>query len=334
MPPSVPDETGQNFAPAADLERAKKPELYKAVNLLDFLKEVRTEMRKEKESEEWRARILASMKNDLYYRGYQKLRKSDLSNSWRVQDSKPVLYTLNEFQFWCNVNVSKWNDSRVDYRISGLNDSEDAQAAASKIEWVADYYDDRDWTRTDVVVAAKQSQFTGYLVAYVYYDQDFKPRQAYIPVTERVTEKLGQDAYRCADCNNVGTVQAEPPVCEACGSDRVAVTETPEIDIEKVTGQEAVQVGDVTHQLIPLYNICWRARLGLERSPVVLWEEEHDRDGGRRPAQGRHPPPGPAGRSPACSPPCSPSSFSCRCPSGCRLWRPFLPCSGRQRRTS
>lgn len=279
MPPPVapqqaPDETGVNLAPKQPLDQATRPDPYTPVDLLDLVKEFRLEMRREKETETWRSRILASQKNELYYQGYQKLRKATYTNTWRWDDQKPIHYTQNEFQFWTHVNVAKWLASRADYRIFGLDDGEDCQAAANKLEVIANYYDDRDWTRTDVEQAAKMAMATGHVIAYVYYDANYKPRQTAVPVTERVTEKIGDDAYRCADCDNVGTGQAE--VCEACGSMRISKTNAPEIEYEKVVGQQTVNIGDVTHQFIPIYNICWKSRLGLEKSPIVLWEEEHD----------------------------------------------------------
>lgn len=261
-----------NLSPVEPLQQAQKQPRTRKVSLLEYLKERRDRMRQEKQSEAWQNRLSASQRNELYYQGFQRLRRADLSYNWRPLEPKPIHYILNEFQFWVNVNVYKWNSSRVDYRVSGMGEqNEDAEAVARKVEWIATYYDDRDWTRTEVIRAAKEAQFTGYLVAYTYYDKNYLPRQVFLPVTERLEEKMGEDVYRCADCGMVGT---QSPCL--CGSNRQAVTESPMISGEVATGTKAIQQGDVRHRLISLYNIVWKARLGLKDSNTVLWEEEYD----------------------------------------------------------
>lgn len=234
-------------------------------------------MRREKESPEWIARLMASQKNEFYYKGYQRLRKSEFSNSYRPQENKPINYTLNEFAFWVNVNVAKWLNSRVDYRVHGISDNEDAESSAQKLLRIGQHYDDRDWTRSEVIRAAKAAQFEGHLVAYVYHDPTYADRKAYRPVMERRKVKLGEDAYRCAQCGSVGEYKGTDTKCAECGSDQLAVTEVPEYEQDYETGETEIKCGDVCHQLISIYNLSWKARLGLKKSDVVLWEAEHTR---------------------------------------------------------
>ena len=236
-------------------------------------------MRKEGTGDEWSRRRLASQKNQYYYKGFQHLRKSDLSNSYRPLDQKPIHYTLNEYAFWINVNVMKWMATRPEYRIKGMDDTEDAEAAANKLIQIARHYDDRDWNRTEVIKAAKTAQLEGHLVTYVYHDPTFSERKAFRPVTERQTIKIGPDAYRCADCDAVGEVkEGAQPVCKHCGSERLAITEVPEIESDIETGKEEVQCGDVTDRRISIFNITWSARNGLKKSNLVLWEEQYASD--------------------------------------------------------
>lgn len=301
-----------NLAPRGELDRAKKEPVFTRKKLVTLLQTWRQEMRAEGETQEWINRILSSQANELFYRGYQRLRRADLTNTWRIDDPKPVHYTLNEFQFWVNVNVSKWVSSKVDPRVSGLpNDDEDAELQAQKLEDIVRYYDNRFWDRTRTIAASKAAQFTGYLVAYVFYNAQAKAK-AVRPVTERVRLKLGADSYRCADCGYVGELDpgakvagpesapvpategaedpafseeaAQPalpmpaPVCEACGSDMLAVTEVPEEEFEVVTGEEEYETGDIDYRLISLYNVRWNAALGLAGSSLVLWEEDHEKE--------------------------------------------------------
>lgn len=222
---------------------------------------------------------MASQKNEYYYRGYQRLRKADLSNTYKPLPGKPIHFTFNEFQFWCNVNVAKWIASRVGYRFSGLGDTPDQEMAAQKLRNIASSYDDKFWKRSKVIDASKACQFTAYLVAYVYYDPEAEAGKAYRPVTDRRPVKLGDDAYRCADCGTVGELEATAqPICVGCQSPNLAITSVPEVEMEVETGKEEYHTGDICFDLISIYNIRWDASLGLEKSPVVLWEEEHNKD--------------------------------------------------------
>lgn len=268
-----------NLAPIEPLEQQKQQRQFIRRDPVDFFSALRQELRREGETDEWVKRVMASQKNELYYRGYQRLRKADLSNTWRVDDPKPVHFILNEFQFWVNVNVAKWIASRVDYRFSGMGDTPDQEMAASKLRNISSHYDGKYWTRTKVIDASKQSQFTGNLIGYVYYDPEAEAGKAYRPVTDRRPIKLGKDAYRCADCGSVGEIEQDAqPQCASCGSSSLDVMAVPEVEMEIETGKEEYHSGDVCCDLISLYNIRWNARLGLEKSPIVLWEEEHDKD--------------------------------------------------------
>lgn len=318
-----------NEAPILPLNRAQKQQPFRQRKLLDLLSECRAEMRKEGETQEWLNRILGSQANELFYRGFQKLRKAELGNTWRVIDPKPVHYTLNEFQFWINVNTAKWLASRVGFRVTGLPDDEpDIEQAARKLEQIARYYDERYWDRTRTALASKGVQFTAYLIAYVYYNPNAGVK-SYLPVVERVKIKMGNDAYRCGNCGYVGEIagseeSAGEPVgsgddsgqqypgsngnvlqnagntassfpaasasqdqdearasldmaCANCGSSALDITAIPEEEFGVETGKKEYDGGDVEFQLISLYNIRFNARLGLMRSPVVLWEEDHDK---------------------------------------------------------
>jgi len=184
------------------MERQFKPR-----RLVDVCKEWVQELRAEGETPEWRDRRLYSQRNELYYRGYQRLRQADLTNAWRILEPKPIHYTYNEFQFWCNVTSAKFVASRVDFRVNGIpeQDVEDKEMAASKLRNIGRYYDGRFWNRTKTLDASKQLQFTGYLIGYVPYSERAGVK-AYKPITERVSIKLGKDVYRCADCGDVGEI--------------------------------------------------------------------------------------------------------------------------------
>lgn len=268
-----------NLAPVQELEQNKKQRPSVRKDPVEFFSALRQEMRREGESDEWVKRIMASQKNEFYYRGYQKLRKADLSNTWVPISPKPVHFTFNEFQFWVNVNVSKWTASRGDYQFTGLGETPDQEMAASKLRNIASHYDDKYWKRSSVIDASKAAQFTAYLIGYVYYDPEAEAGKAYRPVTDRKPVKLGNDAYRCVDCGYTGELEpGADPVCQHCGSPNLDVIEVPEVEMEIQTGQEEYKTGDVCCDLLSLYNVRWNAKLGLEKSPVVLWEEEHDKD--------------------------------------------------------
>lgn len=267
-----------NLAPAEPLEQAKQQRQYVRKDPVEFFSALRQEMRKEGETEEWIKRRKASQKNEYFYRGYQRLRQADLSNTWVPLDPKPVHFILNEFQFWVNVNVAKWIASRVDYRFKGLGDTPDQEMAAAKLRNIASSYDAKYWNRSRVIDASKTGQFTGSLVAYVYYDPEAEAGKAYRPVTDRRPVRLGNDAYRCVDCGMVGELESgAQPICAQCQSPQLDVMAVPEVEMEIQTGQEEYHTGDVCCDLISLYNITWNASLGLEKSPIVLWEEEHDK---------------------------------------------------------
>lgn len=325
----------ENYAPLAGLEDLKQPasEQFVKKKPLEFLDPLRQEMRREKESEEWRKRYKLSQKNELYFRGYQNLQASPLSDVWYVLDPKPVNYTLNEFQFWVNVNCSKANASRIEFTVKGISDLDDAEMAAKKVKDIANYYDDKTWTRTKTIKSWKGLQFTGHMIAHVFYDPEAEAGKAYRPVTDRKPVKLGNDTYRCTECGHIGEIEQneaaagpeagygintaelgeygagspvgadqgmspglpdmggwlgseaagspqampEPPTCERCGSPALDVTELPTIEnFEIETGREEYKTGDVCDEIISLYNIVWNAKLGMEKSPVVLWEEDHD----------------------------------------------------------
>jgi len=268
-----------NLAPLQPLEQQKQQRQYIRKDPVEFFSGLRAELRREGETDEWVKRRMSSQKNEFYYRGYQRLRKADLTNTWRVDDPKPVHFTLNEFQFWVNVNVAKWIASRVDYRFSGLGETPDQEMAASKLRNIASSYDGKYWVRTNVIDASKSGQFNGSLIAYVYYDPEAEAGKAYRPVTDRRPVKLGNDAYRCTDCGMVGELEKDAEqTCANCGSQNLDVMQVPEVEMEIETGQEAYHTGDVKCDLISIYNITWNARLGLEKSPIILWEEEHDKD--------------------------------------------------------
>lgn len=273
-------EDSPNLAPAEPLEQAKQQRQYIRKDPVEFFSALRQEMRKEGETEEWVKRMMASQKNELYYKGYQRLRKADLSNTWTPLPGKPVHFTFNEFQFWVNVKVSQWIASRVDYRFKGLGGTPDQEMAASKLRNIASSYDDKYWKRSKVIDASKGAQFTAYLIAYVYYDPEAEAGKAYRPVTDRRPVKLGNDAYRCTnpECGMVGELESgAEPICANCQSPQLDVMAVPEVEMEIETGKEAYHTGDVCCDLISLYNIRWNAKLGLEKSPIVLWEEEHDK---------------------------------------------------------
>lgn len=268
----------QNFAPVGELEKLRKDTPTREMSLVEAAIEWRKEMRKEKESSEWQERIFRSSRNTFFYKGYQRGRRGEFSPTFRPESSKPIHFTLNEFAFWVNVNVAKWVNSRVDYRVRGIQEGDDAEMAAAKLERIARFYDDRDWRRTDVIKAAKDAQFEGHLVAYVYHDPGFASRKGWRPVLERKKVRLGGDAYRCADCGAVGELEGEAKQCAACGSQMLDVTQVPEYEVEQEAGKEPVATGDVTHELISIYNLSWKARRGLKDSDVVLWEAEYTRE--------------------------------------------------------
>lgn len=328
IPPNLAPEEGleQIQTPKSDRWQRKKP--------LEFFTPLRDAMRREKESEEWRKRYRLSQKNELYFRGYQNLTASPLSDVWYVNDPKPVNFTLNEFQFWVNVNCAKANASRIEFRVKGISDLEDVEMAGEKIRSIANYYDDKTWNRTKTIKAWKGLQFTGHLIAHVFYDPEAEAGKAYRPVTDRKPVKMGPDMYRCTMCGEVGEVKSEAStqgqqsgapgyqegmgigdqigsgqlpeempsqlldssgwdgqgmggalgempglqgsICASCGSTALDITKVPEEEFEIETGTESYKTGDVCDELISFYNIVWNAKLGLEKSPVVLWEEDHD----------------------------------------------------------
>lgn len=289
LAPANPSFGSPNMAPLQPLLRAQKQVQFVKKQILDMLKKFRAEMQREGQTEEWRKRRLSSQANELFFRGYQKLRPADLTNTWRVIDPKPVHFTLNEFQFWVVVNEAKWAASKVDFAISGIpEDDEDAEQQANKLRNIARYYNDRFWTRTVVLKASKQAQFTGYLIAFTYFNPQAGVR-AYKPIVERMSIKLGPDAFRCADCGAQGEMppdwqeQAQmgnPALCSnpECRSQALDVTEVPTEEFEVPTGEEPYDAGDVETRLLSIYNVTWDAGLGLERSPIVLWEEDHDKE--------------------------------------------------------
>lgn len=287
LAPGQPSFGDPNLAPLPPLLRAQKQVQFIKKQILDLLKKFRAEMQREGQTEEWRKRRLSSQANELFFRGYQKLRPADLTNTWRIIDPKPVHFTLNEFQFWVVVNEAKWAASKVDFAISGIpEDDEDAESQAHKIRNIARYYNDRFWTRTVTIKASKQAQFTGYLIAYTYFNPQAGVK-AYRPVVERMSVKMGPDAFRCADCGEQGEMppdwqeqaqQGNPALCPGCGSQSLDVTEVPTEEFDVQTGEEPYDAGDVETRLLSIYNVTWDAGLGIERSPIVLWEEDHDKD--------------------------------------------------------
>lgn len=271
-------ETSPNLAPLEGLEQHKQQQRFIRKDPVEFFSALRAELRKEGETDEWKNRRLASQKNEYYYKGYQRLRKADLTNTYVPLPGKPVHFTFNEYQFWCNVNVAKWIASRVEFRFSGLGETPDQEMAAQKLRNIAASYDDKYWKRSKVIDASKGAQFTGYLVAYVYYDPEAEAGKAYRPVTDRRPVKLGNDAYRCVDCGAVGELEQDAqPICADCQSESLDVVAVPEVEMEVETGKEEYHTGDVCYDLISIFNITWNAGLGLAKSPIVLWEEEHDR---------------------------------------------------------
>lgn len=92
--------------------------------------------------------------------------------------------------------------------------------------------------------------------------------------------EAGPGTDRMGDIEQLGAMPAgdQGPTCEECGSDLLDITKIPSFQMDVVTGQEEYNPGDVCCDLISIYSIVWNAKLGLEKSPLVLWEEDHDVD--------------------------------------------------------
>jgi len=222
-----------NFAPQAELEDARKQPATVKRDLLTLAKSWRDELRQEGNSEEWRIRRKAAQKNEFFYRGYQRLRPADLTNTWIPEDPKPIHYTYNEFQFWANTNKASWLAAKSEFRFAGKSDTADSQLVAGKLRVIADHYNDKLYDRTATGKCSMRMQFEGALVAFIFYDQQAKSA-AYRPVTDRIAPNFGPQVYRCADCNFVGEIEQD---ADTSGREQLLAGQRQELGVSDVWGE-------------------------------------------------------------------------------------------------
>lgn len=193
---------GPNYTPLRPLERAadRGPQLSPDLEkwLVSF-----TGKLYDRDRETWDAKALDGQANELFYRGFQRLRRATYGAYWRPLEQKPVHYTINTFRFWSDLITSKWVASTTDYDIATASDTIEAASGARVAERIADYYGDRFYTQIFRILESKRAQFEGNFARYVYYNPNL-PTKARIPVVEEVELQLGTGAGLCGACGYSG----------------------------------------------------------------------------------------------------------------------------------
>lgn len=191
-----------NYSPLRPLEQAadKSPRLDP-----DFEKWLCSFTQKlfDRNKETWDAKALDAQANELFYQGYQRLRRATYGAYWRPLEQKPVHYTINSFRFWSDLITSKWLASTTDYDIATANDTIEAASGGRVAEKIADHYAGKFYTQIFRTLEAKRAQFEGNFARYVYYNPHL-PVKARVPVVEEVEMQLGTGAGLCGECGYSG----------------------------------------------------------------------------------------------------------------------------------
>ena len=112
-----------NLAPAIPLRQRADLSPPRSQSIEVYFRSWRDRLKRQDESA-WDRRALISQKNELFYRGYQRVQKAMYGNYWRILDEKPVYITLNSFRLWSDLITSKWVASNYDYEVYGQPEGE------------------------------------------------------------------------------------------------------------------------------------------------------------------------------------------------------------------
>jgi hypothetical protein len=195
--------TQPNIAPAQPLRDAVESSPARQVPLDQWARGLRDQFRRLYQ-QTWDRKVLIAQKNELFYRGFQRLRKADYDNYWRVLDENPLHYTLNVFRFWSDLITSKWVASNPDYDIRPSQEYDSRSAGGAMYgETVIKHYERKFFTQTENIRQSKRAQNEGNLIWYFYYDPGAKVK-ARMPVVEDRSVQFGEDTGYCPQCGYAG----------------------------------------------------------------------------------------------------------------------------------
>src|SRR5215472_6449275 len=205
-----------NYAPATPLQSKIDQNTQRPKALDGWAKELRDQFRRYYQPT-WDRKVLIAQKNELYYRGFQRLKRADYDNYWRILDDNPLAYTLNVFRFWSDLITSKWVASNPDYDIqSGKPYDSRIRSGADYADTVIEYYERKFFTQTENIRQSKRAQNEGNLYWYFYYDPNAKAK-AQQPVLNQTKVQLGQDGAMCQTCGYAGPLPDFEPELQLQG---------------------------------------------------------------------------------------------------------------------
>lgn len=259
-----------NYSPLRPLERAADKTPQVSPDLEKWLISLTGKLF-DRNRETWDAKALDAQANELFYRGYQRLRRATYGAYWRPLEQKPVHYTINSFRFWSDLITSKWLASTTDYEIAVANETIEAASGGRVAEKIADHYAGKFYTQVFRTLESKRAQFEGNFARYVYYNPKL-PVKARVPIVEEAQMQLAPGAGLCGACGYSGTedeftpqmpvssspapeMAPEEPM-EGPGPDGTPAHEAAEVPEAPETMAEEAAEGPVSAPVAPMCPAC------------------------------------------------------------------------------
>ena len=236
----------------------------------------------QQDSTVWRELGTAAEMIAHFLAGDQLIERDPFSGGWLVikpqrQDAASAR-ALNLMQYYVTNCMTKWLQSNPDVVAKAARDDDRAVSAAKGADIIVDHYEAKFYKAWFSLQEGLQALTFGTYINRLRYDAGIKGVIGMREIIENRTVQFGEGAGYCGDCGKTDVASAFPQdpeqgaACPQCGSNAVLVDSPPTEEIPSVVGQEAVELGDLVLETLPLIACRFDLATRAEWSDFFLYQ--------------------------------------------------------------
>jgi hypothetical protein len=292
-PTAIPSYGSANYAPLKPLLSLHDSAAPTPHYIKDALKEYKNHLEGLQKSV-WREIYNVGMLVDLFCAGKQLVTRDPRSGLFVAltpkREDESTMRAQNMMQFYENQCITKDISSNPDILVRPAKATDNARAAAKGGQAIVDHYSDKFYTPEFVQRDARLCFRFGVSINRVRYDPGAAGIVVYRELAEQRTIQIGEGSGYCGECEYEGslqefisqpeempavdeTPQAPTEACPQCGSAAVSLIPPATGQVPTVTGVEAIQMGDLTCDILPLPGCKWDLAFPPEISSWFLYKQ-------------------------------------------------------------
>ena len=292
-PTAIPSYSSTNYAPLKPLLSLHDSAAPTPHYIKDALKERKDHLDGLQKSV-WREIYNVGMLVDLFCAGKQLVTRDPRSGLFVAltpkREDESTMRAQNMMQFYENQCITKDISSNPDILVRPAKATDNARAAAKGGQAIVDHYSDKFYTPEFVQRDARLCFRFGVAINRVRYDPAAPGIVVYRELAEQRTIQIGEGSGYCGECEYEGSLQefisqpeempavdempqAPTEACPQCGSAAVSLIPPATGQVPTVTGVEAIQMGDLTCDILPLPGCKWDLAFPPEISSWFLYKQ-------------------------------------------------------------